>query len=1106
VDVLSGSGVTGRTVAKNSSRGPLVPWGMLVVLLMAVSVAGYTAWLGGRVALALAPAPVSAPSYHRQAKPGTASRFSPSVPVMFIENVGQWDERIGFQVWGGPGDAMWIARDGTIWLTVVTRSNGFGGAGREPSSAEMLLSAPEPGAFHSQPFRGVNIRITFAGANPHPRVEPLAPLDTVVNYFIGNDGAKWRTHVPVWSGVRYVDLYPGVDLEMMGSENGGWQWRLICRVGCSDVLPRVSLRVEGAQQVNVNVDGEGPSECPGQWYIVTETDTLSLPLIRVHSENPIPLRSLHSESAVVYPLCAETMSVSNETSSSPVVSSPRSGPTLLYSTFIGGSQTDGLADVDLGDQGEIYLVGWSSSANFPVTPGAFDTTYGGGTDAFVLVLNESGETLLSATFLGGSGWDVGKGVYVDDHHDVYVVGTTSSVDFPISSGAFDTTHNGGTDVFISKLVRNEALAYSTYIGGSRDDHATRMIVRDALYIVGQTNSSDFPHTAGPSFHSGYCDDNGARRLCWDAFVMKIGRTNGALEYSRLLGGSSDDIAKDVGIAPDGMIYVAGVTSSSDFPTTYGVIDRTYGGEGEGFLIGLYPGSSHLELATFLGGSWWDAVNALSVDPGSGNVYLTGETRSADFLVTSFALDRTFGGGTCIIASQYRPCPDAFLVMMDARARHLLYSTFVGSNAWDGSTDFILGADGTIYMTGGTRSTNFPVSNNAYDRTWNGDTDVFLTILSVPQSSLIYSTYLGGQGWDFSLRMKSSVDMSKIFLLGDTWSTDFPTANAFDRSHNGRKDGFLVVFQNTLPPVPTNTPTPTPTFTPTPTPTIPSPTFTPTPTLTPTSTPTPTVYPDQYEPDDNCSQARWLYLGTPQHHNFHDISDVDWLKFTVIRGATYAIETYYLESNADTVLELYAPNCTARIAFDDDGGPGLGSRIEWQATASGTYKARVRPLNNAHTGRGSGYTVVLRQVAPAWSGKVAVPLAWRGHWLSPCWKYEPNDDRRVNPWGPLQFGVTYMAYLCREDKEDNYYVEVPRAGTVEVVLSLPPSLVGVTAIWGYRGDSLGVTMCGTGPVSEAAFRMRCGGVPRGRFVVRVYTADAERYYDEERPYGLRVTLP
>jgi hypothetical protein len=314
----------------------------------------------------------------------------------------------------------------------------------------------------SETRRGINLKLSFPGANPHLRLEPFNRLDTRISYFFGNDPEQWYADVPVWGGVRYVDLYPGVDLEVT-SEEGRWTWRFAIR-DSQFAISNVRLRVEGA-------DGLALDDA-GHLRPATAMGDFTLPLLTVEGAMP----DGHPETSNLEPGIYE---VSSPFSSIPPLLGPSAQMTgasdLLYSTFLGGESADYGYAIAVDEAGNVYVTGETYSFDFPTTPGAFDADLDGGEDAFVVKLNTSGADLDYATFLGGSGGDVGYAIAVDGAGSAYVTGGTGSSDFPTTSGAYDTSYNGGDrgDTFVVKL--NPAgggqsdLLYATFLGGNELD-------------------------------------------------------------------------------------------------------------------------------------------------------------------------------------------------------------------------------------------------------------------------------------------------------------------------------------------------------------------------------------------------------------------------------------------------------------------------------------------------------------------------------------------------------------------------------------------------------------------------------------------------------------
>lgn len=302
------------------------------------------------------------------------------------------------------------------------------------------------------------------------------------------------------------------------------------------------------------------------------------------------------------------------------------GSGLLYSTFVGGAVGEDYGQsLALDNSGNVYVTGNTTSSDFPTTTGAYRTTKPGGTwDGFVFKLNSTASSLIYSTFFGGSGNDYGQSLGIDSSGNAYVVGYTTSTNFPTTSGAYQTTKPGGTnDAYVLKLNSSgSALSYSTYLGGSSDDYAWGVAVDGSgnAYVTGSTTSTNFPTTSGAYRTTAPTAKN--------AFVTKINTTGTGLAYSTYLGGSGVDVGQTVTVDSNGNAYVAGYTLSSNFPTTSGAYQTTYGGAGANdvFMTKLNTAGSALEYSTYLGGSEEDYAYGIAVDT-SNNVYLSGSAGS-----------------------------------------------------------------------------------------------------------------------------------------------------------------------------------------------------------------------------------------------------------------------------------------------------------------------------------------------------------------------------------------------------------------------------------------------------------------------------------------------
>jgi hypothetical protein len=257
-----------------------------------------------------------------------------------------------------------------------------------------------------------------------------------------------------------------------------------------------------------------------------------------------------------------------------------SGSALAYSTYLGGTKDEEGRAIAVDAAGNAYVTGRTDGSGFPTTAGAFDTSSNGMLDVFVTKLNASGSGLAYSTYLGGGGNDRGRGIAVDASGSAYVTGFISSSDFPITTGAFDTSYNANRDAFVTKLnASGSGLAYSTYLGGAGEDQG-RAIAVDAsgnAYATGYTVSSDFPITSAgavdPSFNGGLAD----------AFATKLNATGSGLAHSTYLGGAGEDNGAGIAIDTGGSAYVTGQTDSTNFPTTAGALDTSLSGIADAFV-------------------------------------------------------------------------------------------------------------------------------------------------------------------------------------------------------------------------------------------------------------------------------------------------------------------------------------------------------------------------------------------------------------------------------------------------------------------------------------------------------------------------------------------
>ena len=442
---------------------------------------------------------------------------------------------------------------------------------------------------------------------------------------------------------------------------------------------------------------------------------------------------------------------------------------LDWSTFLGGNSEDYGRGVALDSSGCVYLTGTTRSPDFPVTAGAYDTTLGGVRDAFAAKLNASGSVLIYAIYLGGEGWDYGADIDLDSAGCVYLVGTTQSSDFPITTGAFDSTLGGDKDNFVAKLnTEGDALLYSTYLGGGNNEQDGDIVV-DHLgraHVTANTASSNFPTTPGAfdeSFNYGLSD----------IVVVVLNATGSALYYGTYVG--SDGFEKSAGIAIDdsGRTWVAGYTTSSDFPITPNALDNSFNdGDGDAVVFAMDVDGSDMSYGTFLGGGEGDYGTAVKQND-SGQICVAGYTYSDDFPVTPGAFDELHSGDA-----------DAFVARLDVSLTSLEFSTYLGGSGSDALWGMGMDANNDIYVMGSTWSQDMPVTDAAVDTTYNGQMDIYLSWLGDDGAVLRYATFLGADFDDSPSDMVVDPQGS-AYVIGWTTSSAFPTtAGAFSTVYNG----------------------------------------------------------------------------------------------------------------------------------------------------------------------------------------------------------------------------------------------------------------------------------------------------------------------------------
>jgi hypothetical protein len=620
---------------------------------------------------------------------------------------------------------------------------------------EATVYFTDAGVVIDLPARGHAVLMRFVQAQRPSKLEAGGQQPVYLNSYLGRNPERWKSGLRVFSELVYRDLWPGVDLRLQ-AVGGELRYRLLAAPGSGPGSEHWEGRFafEGVDGITTDAAGVTELEIPGGK--MTEA-------------------SVSSDGSDRILRWAAGAGMSAELLAGEVTFDKDNPSTLGWSTFLGGADNDYSHGLGLDSFQRPVVTGYTRSANFPTTVGAYDRTHAGSYDVFVAKLDASGSTVLWGTFIGGTLEDRPFALEVDAADNVVVAGHTFSSDFPTTVGAYDRTLSGVRDAFVVKLnAAGSALMFSTYLGGNSYERVWGLALDSSgqPVVAGETGSADYPTTAG-AFDTVF---GGAG----DGFVAKLDAAGQSLLWSTFLGGASADWVNGLTIDAADCPVAVGTTFSGDYPTTPGAFDRASHGDYDAFLTKLQSDGSSLVYSSYLGGSASDVAYAVDLD-GAGQAVVTGSTSSADFPVTPGAYDTSYNGAG-----------DIFVAQFNVSATDLLWNTYVGGAGVEESFALILDPDGRATVSGETDSPDYPTTADGYDRTYAANRDAFITQISPAGGTLLWSTYLGGgefdSGWDFAIDASG-----RPLLTGPTRSVDFPTtAGAYDRTYNGGlEDAFLL---------------------------------------------------------------------------------------------------------------------------------------------------------------------------------------------------------------------------------------------------------------------------------------------------------------------------
>ncbi len=677
-----------------------------------------------------------------------------------------------------------------------------------PSSVKFIGQAPRLTVYFSPGEAllrnaGGALRMRFEGAgaaNP----EPVEQLSGELNILVGGP-EQWSRGEPIYAGISYRGLYPGIDM-IYGAAGRNLKSEFIVAAAADPAVIRVrysgaevlglepdgSLRIrfggeefhEAAPTIYQEIDG-ARTAVPGAFVLVG--DVVSFEIGAYDRSRPLVIDPAISYSTLLggsgadlataialdskgaayvagftesydFPTAGAAQSANAGGNDAFIAKLSPNGLSLVYCTYIGGSGDDRAAAIAVDSSGAAYVTGSTTSQNFPLR-GAAQSSPGGGRDAFALKLSPAGNTLIYSSYLGGSGPDTGNAIAVDSAGDAYIAGDTSSLNFP--AGGFQRSDKGGQDAFVAKLSPDGTrLVYSTYLGGTNTDHAAAIAVdaTASAWVAGSTWSTNFP--TAQAFQ-------GALAGGQDAFVARLSADGNALPFSSYLGGANGataypEAAQAIALDAQGNAYLAGVTSSSNFPLMLAA-QSVRNGLTDAFVTKVTALGS-LAYSTYFGGSGPEVANAIAVDA-NGSAYVTGYTYSTDLPVTSNAMSNASAG-------EY----DAFLARL-APNGSLDYASYLGGMSADTATA-IATSSGNVYICGWTLSGDFPLASPYQGVDGNGYGGFIVKQNFAPPTNTGASPSSGwGVSQTFSFQFTDSKNPPSLTSVGVLFNSAANTAKA-----------------------------------------------------------------------------------------------------------------------------------------------------------------------------------------------------------------------------------------------------------------------------------------------------------------------------------------
>ena len=666
--------------------------------------------------------------------------------IRFTKNEGQWQQPFLYKAYLGNG-AMFVEKNAFTYNFYNADVFHFHDYSRNDQSENLKYHA---------------LKMHFLNANKNPIIQNKNAFSDYTNYYLGKNAKNWKTYVKSYQQIHYNNIYNNIDIALYSLGNK-LKYDVIVNPG--GVVKDVQFLYEGTDKLSIDTEGNlhiktSINEIIEQKpYAYQEIDGIKIevPCKFVIHNNIVSFKLLKSYKKK-YPLIID--------------------PVLVFASYSGSTADNFGMTATYGYDGSLFAGGTAFNIGYPTTLGAYDPSFNGTpspgiTDVVITKYDSTGTTLNYSTYIGGTQAETVHSIIANKNNELFLYGVTSSLDFPITPTAYDTSFNGGvfsnfpnngttfnngTDIYVAKFNTNgTALLGATYIGGSNNDGINHKAILtgnaaqdydslmnnygdqyrgeimidkdDNCYITSSTKSNDFPT---PNGFDNTLDGH------QDAVVFKFNSNLSTLAWSTYLGGSDADAGYSIKIDSNKTVYVSGGTTSNDFPTTPGTITPNYqGGKADGYITIIDSSGSNILASTFLGTNNYDQCYFIDVDR-FGSIYTVGQTQ---------------GNFPILNAAYSNPNSGQFIQRINNTLTTIDYSTLFGNgniNTEFSPSAFLVDRCENVYVSGwggnilgGSPMTGMPTTPNAPQPSSGDGFNFYLFVLERNAQSQLFGTYFGG---------------------------------------------------------------------------------------------------------------------------------------------------------------------------------------------------------------------------------------------------------------------------------------------------------------------------------------------------------------------------